>query len=197
MTINFESEKLTLRFWRLLYQTYTLFKRCEDQIFGEYKLTTEQFAVLVAMAYLGEPSMPSDIARWLERSTNSVSMLVDRMVKAGLVRRVRDRRDRRAVQLFMTSKAENALKPATVAGLEFTRKILSSLSSEDRLTLVNLLEMVKNKTLDYLNSGMDIEEVKRNELEQQANIRKWLLKYTSPATPEAKRQGSEKRKTIR
>jgi len=42
---------------------------------------------------------------------------------------------------------------------------------------------------------VDIEEVKRNELEQAANVKEWLNEYGLPSTPQAKRQGGEKRKT--
>ena len=52
MTANSESAELALRSWRQVYQTYTLLKKCEDQIFEEYGLTTEQYAVLVAMRLL-------------------------------------------------------------------------------------------------------------------------------------------------
>src|SRR4030065_2500791 len=97
MTAKFESAELDLRLWRQLYQTYTLLKQCEDGIFEEHGLTTEQYAVLVSISYLGQPARITDIAHWLERSTNSISMIVDRMVKAGLVRRVRDKRARRVV----------------------------------------------------------------------------------------------------
>ena len=41
---------------------------------------------------------------------------------------------------------------------------------------------------------MDIEEIKRNELKQAANLTKWLSEYSSPSTPEAKRQGDEEEK---
>jgi len=196
MTVNFESEKLVLRLWRLLYQTYTLFKTCEDQIFEKHGLTTEQYGVLVAIKYLGEPVRISDVARWLERSTNSVSMIVDRMVKAGLVRRVRDKRDRRTVHVFSTSKAETALKPATLAGLEFMRKIMSPLSSEDKRAFVSLLEILKYEILGYCNHGVDRGEVMISEPEQEANIRKWLLQYALPSTPDAKRRGGKKKKAI-
>jgi DNA-binding MarR family transcriptional regulator len=52
-------------------------------------------------------------------------MMVDRMVKADLLRRLRDRKDRREVRLVITSKGETALKPATLAGWEFIQKIRS------------------------------------------------------------------------
>src|SRR4030043_403050 len=125
-------EELSLRLWRQLYQTYTLLKRCEDEVYEEHGLTTEQYAVLVSIAYLGEPVRITDIARWLERSTNSISMIVDRMVKAGLVRRARDKRDRRVVRVTFTSKGKNALKPATQASYPVIRGILLQLSYEDR-----------------------------------------------------------------
>jgi DNA-binding MarR family transcriptional regulator len=46
-------------------------------------------------------------------------MLIDRMVKAGLVRRTRDRKDRRVVTVFMTEKGKTAVEPAIPAGWEF------------------------------------------------------------------------------
>lgn len=197
MKTNFESANMTLRLWRQVYQTYTLLKKCEDQIFEEYGLTTEQFSVLVAIDYSGGPTKVTDIARWLERSTNSISMIVDRMVKAGLVRRARSTADRRVVRVVNTSKGKNALKPATLASLEVIGKIMSPLSHEDRMTLLRLLGTVKYELLKCLNPGVDIKEVKGNELEQVAKLNKWLSEYALPSTPQAKRQGGDKRKTKR
>jgi DNA-binding MarR family transcriptional regulator len=93
MTVKFESENLTLRLWLLMHRAYVSLKNCEDQIFGEKGLTTEQYAVLVTIKYLGNPVNITDVAQWIGRRTNSVSMQVDRMVKSGLLRRVRDRVD--------------------------------------------------------------------------------------------------------
>lgn len=196
MKTNFESVELTLRLWRQVYQTYTLLKQCEDRIVAEYGLTTEQFAVLGAVNYLGGSTKVTDIAQWLERSTNSISMIVDRMVKAGLVRRLRNTADRRVVRVVSTGKGEAALKPANLASLETIQKILSPLSSEERSTLLSLLGTVKYEILKCLNPGVDIEEVKRKELKQAANLKKWLSDYGLRSTPRAKPQGSKKIKTI-
>ena len=196
MTVNSESEKLALRAWFLTHRTRDVLRTCEDQIFGEYGLTTEQYAVLSIMKSLNDPIRVIDLAHWLERSTNSVSMIVDRMVKAGLITRRRDKIDRRAVHVTITSKGENALKPATLAGWKFIREILSPLSDEDRRAFVSLHEIVKYKALEYLNPGMDIEEMRKNEITNQPDLMRRLAQYISTSMPEAKRQGSEKGKTI-
>jgi|SRR4030042_801972 DNA-binding MarR family transcriptional regulator len=190
-------EELGLRLWRQIYQTYTLLKRCEDEVFEEHGLTTEQYAVLVSIAYLGEPARITDIARWLERSTNSISMIVDRMVKAGLVRRVRDKRDRRVVFVSKTNKAEALFGPATVASFEKIRKILAPIQHRNRLVLLDLLGEVKYGTLKCINPGVDIEKIKKDELKQAASMKRWLTQYGRPPTREARRQGGEKGKTRR
>ncbi len=197
MKTNLESEIAIVKLWRQLYQTYTLLKQCEDRVIEEHGLTTEQFAVLGAMDYFAGPLNITDIAQWLERSTNSITMLVDRMVKADLVRRVRSKSDRRVVRVTFTSKGKNALKPATQASFEVVRKILLQLPYEDRNNLFGLLGTTKYEILKYLNPGVDIEQVKRKELKQAANIKEWLNKYGLPSTPEAKRQSGKKGKTRR
>jgi DNA-binding MarR family transcriptional regulator len=196
MTANSKSIELALRLWRQIYQTYTLLKRCEDETAEEFGLTTEQYGILVSISYLGEPTRITDIARWLERSTNSISMIIDRMVKVGLVTRKRDRSDRRVVYVSMTSKGEVALKPSGEAILEVISKILSPLSSEERSTLLDLLGTVKYELIKCLNPGVDVKKVKKQELEQAAGLKKWLTQYNLPSALQPKRQG-EKRKTIR
>ena len=192
MTTDYEYENLALRLWFLTHRTRDLLRRCEDQIFAEYNLTTEQYAVLSTIKYLDEPVRVTDIARWLERSTNSVSMIVDRMVKAGLLKRVRDRGDRRVVNVSITSKAENALKPAIVASWEFIQKITSPLAYEEKRTFIRLHDMLRDEIFKYLNPGVNVEEMARNDDESHANLMERLIQYALPSTPKVKRQGGKK-----
>jgi DNA-binding MarR family transcriptional regulator len=196
MTANSESENLVLRLWFITHRTRDALRSCEDNVFGKYGLTAEQYAVLAVMKLLDGPVRVTDLARGLERSTNSVSMIVDRMVKAGLVRRIRDKGDRRVVHVIITSKGENAFKPATVAGFEFIQEIMSPLSHEDKRTFVSLHELVKYRALKYLNPKVDIEEIRRNDITNQPNLMKRLRQHISTSTLEAKRQGGKKRKPI-
>jgi DNA-binding MarR family transcriptional regulator len=91
---NVGSSVAVLKSWRLIYQTDNLLRQCQNQICNEYGLTVEQYAVLIVLNYAGGSARVTDIAQWLIRSTNSISMIVDRMVKVGLIKRTRDRADR-------------------------------------------------------------------------------------------------------
>ncbi len=197
MAAKFEAENLILTTWLMVHRADAMLKICEDKLFGEYKLNSERYAVLVTIQYLGGSAKPSEIARWLIRSPNSVTMLADRMVRAGLIKRTRDRIDRRVVHLTISDRGKDALKPATQAGWDFIQEILSPLSHEDRRTLISFLNMINYKTLEYLNPGADIERMLRDEAKSRNNLMERLVEYLGPSIPRAKRQGGEKGMSIR
>ena len=192
MTKKYEDGNLILRLWYVSHRTRDLFKMCEDKIYSEYNLTTEQYTVLAAIKHIGGTARPTDIAQWIGRSVNSVSMIVDRMVKAGLLKRVRDRGDRRVVNVSITNKAENALKPAIRAGWNFIQKVTSPLSNEDMHSFIKQHDTLRYEILKYLNPEANVDEIARNDDEQHANLMERLVQYALPSTPEAKRQDGEK-----
>jgi MarR family transcriptional regulator for hemolysin len=196
MTVDLRQHNLALRLWFLIHRETGLLRRCEDQMYGQNGLTTEQFSVLAAMKYVSDPVRPTDVAEWIGRSPNSVSMIVDRMVKAGLLRRIRDRKDRREVNLVATTKAKNAFERSTEVGWEFVEQIMSPLSQDDRHSLARLIETLRYQTLNYLNPGEDIQAMAKDDDQKHANMMSRLFQHVSPSTRQAKRQGEKKRKTI-
>jgi len=191
---NYEFEELSVMLWRMVYLTYTRFKNGMDKTLSEQGLTMEQYLVLANIKYSDAPMRITDLAGWLERSTNSVSMLVDRMVKAGLLRRVRDKRDRRVVHVFLTSKAETALELANPAAWEFMQLGMSPLSYKDKRTFANLSKMINYKLLEYLNPGADVEGMLKSDFRRDYAMKQWR-KQVWLATPEVKRGSSKNRKT--
>jgi DNA-binding MarR family transcriptional regulator len=189
---NKEFENLSITLWRTVYQTYTRFKNGMDQVLSQHGLTMEQYLVLTTIKYHDTPIRIIDVARWLERSTNSVSMIVDRMVKAGLLRRVRDRGDRRVVNVFLTSKAENVLELANPVAWEFMQQGMLPLSYKDRNTFASILETINYKLFEYLNPGADVEKMLKDDSKQQDYLMKQWHKQAWLATPKAKK-GSSKR----
>jgi len=196
MATHSESENTVLRLWLLLPRVGDALALCQDLVFGKYGITTEQWRVLACIKSRGH-LRPTDLASMLERSPNSVSMLVDRMVKAGLVRRTRDRKDRRTVFVTMTDKAKEAIEPAVSAGWEFIHKVLSPLSYDDQRALASMLETIKCELGGYLNPEMDMAEIIKNSFTNDPHLYNRMLKNVLPPGYEAKRKRREERKTVR
>ena len=174
-----ELRNIALRTWVLAHRTRDLLRKCEDKVLGEYNVTTEQYTALIAIEYLDDPVRPTDVARWLLRKGNSASMIIDRMVKAGLVRRVRDMHDRRVVRVVITSKGRETFEQATPAFWGLIEEILSSLSYEDKHTLISLLERLRDTAFEYINPERDIREINRYEIEDMARFMKRMTRYIS------------------
>ena len=194
MATNPERDSLVLRSWSLLHRVRDVFMRCEDERYNPYGITSEQYGVLVTLKYMGGSGRPVDIARWMGRAPNSISTLIDRMVKAGLVRRTRDRKDRRAVNVTLTSKAENALGPATRDGLEFIHNVMWPLLDEELNTLVQLLEIVRHRAVQCMDQEVTIDELRGHDITSQRDLMKRLKQYTRSSTPRAKRQSGREAK---
>jgi MarR family transcriptional regulator, 2-MHQ and catechol-resistance regulon repressor len=68
---------------------------------------------------------------------HTISAILDRMEKDGLVRRFKDMKRKSMVRLEITSKGRDLLLKSS--SLKTIRKIISALSSEERLQLRSLL----------------------------------------------------------
>jgi DNA-binding MarR family transcriptional regulator len=187
MAVNFESENTVLRLWLQLRRVGETLALCQDSIYRKYGLTSEQFAVLAALKSRG-PLRPSDLASLLERRPNSMSTQVDRMVKAGLVVRRRDTKDRRVVRVFMTINGETRIGPAIVAGWEHINKVLSTVSENDRRSLASILEKVKCELLACENPEMDKPEILQKSITNQPGLYERMLKNLLPSGYEPKRK---------
>jgi MarR family transcriptional regulator, 2-MHQ and catechol-resistance regulon repressor len=193
MVLDLESGNTIMRLWLLLHRANDALCLCEDSMLHEYGLTLEQWRLLAHLQYYGRPLGPSELATSLERSANSVSMLVDRMVKAGLVRRTRDRKDRRVVHVWLTSKGESAVGPATPEIWKLIQEILSPLSSEDKQVLADLLEAVKCEAHACLYPERDKDEIIKTSGTKDPKIYERNLKnlYRSTANPNTNAKGQQ------
>jgi len=190
MSEEFTGRSADLKAWMLLHRTRDLAFYCQNRIFSEYGLTAEQYTVLVAIKYCDDPVRPTDIGRWLGHQVNTVSMIVDRMVKAGLLKRTRDLPDRREVRLVITSKGEQAFKPATPPAWSLIEDIMSSLSDEEKHTLIKLLEKVRDKALQHVSADADIRKTGSYETTDLSRLMTRLGKYVSTSTPKHRRKST-------
>lgn len=102
-------------------------------------LTPPQIHAVIAVGARGALSM-GDLRRWLGATGPTVTGIVDRLERLGLVERARDDGDRRVVRLALTRKgraARDQLHRAMTAKVE---SMLGLLDEPDRKHLVVLLE---------------------------------------------------------
>ena len=132
-----------LKPWLLLHRVRDLASYLQDRICSEHGISLEQYEVLTAMKYLDPPVKVGDVGSWMGHRVNSASMIADRMVQAGLLDRFRDLPDRREVRLTITERGEEALKQATPAVWTFIETTMSSLSDDEKSTLIDLLDKVR------------------------------------------------------
>ncbi len=81
-----------------------------------------------------------DLAQRVGRRAPTVSIELRHLEEAGLVARRPHPGDRRALQVFPTSKGKNLYQKVQAARRETFARLLSGLSSEERRTLIELLQ---------------------------------------------------------
>ncbi len=134
--------------WLLLRQVSDVIFYAREQELKEFNLPGMQAEVLFAIKAIGGKATPADIARWLFRRPHSVSGILDRMTKAGLVQKSKDLDRKNLVRISLTEKGERAFSQA----LKRTsiHKIISALNEDQKKQLQSLLDNLRNKGLKEL-----------------------------------------------
>jgi len=187
MSEKSDARSADLQAWLLIHAARDLAFYLQDRICGEHGITLEQYTVLVAIKHHDDPVTCTDVADWLGHKVNTVSMIADRMVKIGLLRRTRDLPDRRHVRLALTRKADEILRQATPDVWAFVQATMSSLSDGEKTTLIDLLERVRAAELQHFPPDQPIRIEASYETSDLSRLIDRLGQYAAPPAPVANR----------
>jgi MarR family transcriptional regulator, 2-MHQ and catechol-resistance regulon repressor len=148
-----------LRAWMSLHQTYNSVSKCEEKYFVSAGLTVQQHAILMAIKYSKTPATPSQIADWVDRHLNSITLILNRMENKGLVKRVKNPEDHRSFCLVITEKGEKSLEKGLEVGWKLIQQIMNCLSDKQVQVFVNLLEKVRIRVIEQCYEDKEINEV--------------------------------------
>ena len=113
------------------------------------QLTVLQFQALIFIKKNKDVLM-GDIAGHFKISLPTATVLSDKLVNSGLVKRERSENDRRIVNVSLTQKGEKMLKTAMKQRHQKVNKMLSLLSMEDRKQILNILKnLISNIQKSY------------------------------------------------
>ncbi|WP_322795250.1 MarR family winged helix-turn-helix transcriptional regulator [Tepidiforma sp.] len=124
---------------RLFGETVNMFDPLRFRTWAEMGLTTAQLRVLFLVRET--PGVTAgELATRLGVTPPTISGIVDRLVKARLIRREDDDADRRLVRNFLTEQGEAACSRLETGSEVFTRRILIEMNHEDLEALVRGLK---------------------------------------------------------
>jgi len=138
--------------WLLLQQTRDTIATARGKELGKYGLSNIESALLFAISAIyadgSQQATPTEISRWLFRKPHSISALVRRMEKKGLVTCTHDLGKKNLVRIALTDEGRKAYRQSTKR--VSIRKALSSLSEEERRQLWSCLKVLRDATLKQL-----------------------------------------------
>jgi DNA-binding MarR family transcriptional regulator len=108
---------------------------------ANHKLTTPQLICLRQLMQHG-PLLPSLLAREISLSQATVTGIIDRLEKRGLVQRRRDQPDRRQVRIHLTEEGQKLIKDAPLPLQERFARSLEKLLLEEQLVIQNVLDRI-------------------------------------------------------
>ena len=138
------------RLWLLLSQTRSAIFKVRHKKVGQY-LHPNQAAALVSIWALEGQVTPAALARRLFLEPHTVSELIIRMEKKGLVSKARDTKRGNVVRISITEKGREVCIKAM--GQDFIHKIISTLSDKQREQMQTCLTLLYEKALQEL--GME------------------------------------------
>jgi DNA-binding MarR family transcriptional regulator len=132
-----------------LLQVADIFVKVRERELLTQNLSATSAAILFLVEAMGKDVTPAKISRMLLREPHSVSGILMRMEKQGLIKRAKNMERKNLIRVTLTTKGENALKQAMKK--EGIKHVLSKLSEEQRRQLKQSLTTLKEAGMKELN----------------------------------------------
>lgn len=131
--------------WTMLEQVHSGITLARDRELEKHGISTIKAAALFIISSIGNEATPAEISRWILRRPHSVSGLLDRMEKDGLIKKTKNLHKKNLVRVTITPKGRKAyeisLKRKTI------NQVLAALTSAEQKQFYAYLEKLRNKAL--------------------------------------------------
>ena len=102
-------------------------------------LTNSQFGVLEALLHLG-PLCQREIGEKILKTGGNMTLVIDNLVKRGLVKRVQDSRDRRYMEIHLTLKGQDLISGVFPRHAAIAEEVFAILNADEQKQLGELLK---------------------------------------------------------
>ena len=137
-------QKDTDRIVEAILYLYTEGRRVTKEIARHYGLTGPQVTAVKMLESLGDLSL-SALSERMSAKNSTVTGIVDRMERDGLVQRIRSETDRRVVLIRLTEDGAALAKKIPLESMQIFTAALASLTKDERAQLTKLLLKVTDR----------------------------------------------------
>lgn len=129
-----EDEVLSLNAYITLLRASDTISNQIGNLMNKNKLTLSQFGVLESLYYLG-PMCQKELGTKILKSTANITTVIDNLEKRNLVKRVRQKEDRRFITVNLTEKGKSHLEKIMPLHLAEIFRRMEILSVDERKNL--------------------------------------------------------------
>lgn len=137
------------RLWTLLHHSADALAAVRAKEIAKFNITALEHRVLLQIPIMentpGVKVTASELSRWIFRNRSSLSALLARMEKRGLVRIVPQPGDKKSRIIKITEKGKELSEKGFNEGMTFVNRTISSLSEEERQQLWVIVRKLRNK----------------------------------------------------
>jgi MarR family transcriptional regulator, organic hydroperoxide resistance regulator len=147
--ITRHDDDLNLELFLLINRVFHMIHRVRREELLVHNILPAQVYILRMIQSLGPNTTPTEISKYVYRVKSSVSDILTRMEKQGLITKTKESNKTKHVIIKLTKKGENTL--ALTEQRTRVDNILSSLSDERKQQLKSCLQTLFDNAIDELN----------------------------------------------
>ena len=136
--------------WILLSRVYHMIAKLRNVEMNKYGILPVQAYMLYMIQAMGNATTPAELSRFVYQQRNSVSDILKRMEKQGLITKSKSTGRNGRVLVRMTEKGSKALQLSKQR--EHLHNIMSVLNREKKQQLESVLELLRDRAIEEFSS---------------------------------------------
>ncbi|HEY6171168.1 MAG TPA: MarR family transcriptional regulator [Candidatus Kapabacteria bacterium] len=141
-------EDQALDLWVKLARSFSVFNRRSSEDILRHDITLPQFGVMEVLFHKGEMTI-GELCKKQLVSGGNMTVVIDNLVRDGLVERIPKADDRRAIIIRLTSKGKSLIKKVFPEHAKLIAKLSSGLTQAEQKQLASLLKKLGTAAMEH------------------------------------------------
>ena len=135
-------------FWVLFQQAYSAMSRVREKELSSLGITSHQATLLAVVTELGDNATPSAISKRMLRESHTVTELINRAVRMGLLSKEKDGRRKNGVKVVLTAKGRQACEQ--MKEMQILRRLISVLPPDQLEYSQSFFRLLRDNALNEM-----------------------------------------------